>query len=205
MIDLQIALLESLEEQQAFCPASAVLFGKIKDNAKLPVTMAELTGCRNAKLIDSVKKNDLTYYFLSKKGIKFLDDSRPNPTAKCTEEPQCPASVGGNIDPDTDDSMFNDEAASVLPEYEQENDSKQHTDAFINAMNEARKPIETVEFIVIDQHGDIVHDSFETISDAINKAHELAASCAGEYHVYSITTQRIGSAKPITTTQWVAA
>jgi hypothetical protein len=205
MIDLQIALLESLEEQQAFCPANAVLFGKIKDNAKLPVTMAELTGCRNAKLIDYVKKNNLTYYFLSKKGIEFLDDSRPNPTAKCTEEPQCPASVGGNIDPDTDDSILNDEAASVLPEYEQANDSKQHTDAFINAMNEDIKPIEIVEFIVVDKHGDIAHDSFETISDAIHKAHDLAASTASEYHVERMSTQRMGSVKLITATQWVAA
>jgi hypothetical protein len=205
MIDLQIALLELLEEQQAFSPANAVLFGQIKDKAKLPVTMAELTGCRNAKLIDYVKKNDLTYYFLSKKGIEFLDDSRPNPTAKCTEEPQCPASVGSNIDPDMDDSMLNDVALPEAPEYDPAVVANQHTDAFINAMNEDRKPIETIEIVIIDQRGYTVHGSFETLSDAKNKAHDLAAETDGEYHVYSITTQRIGSAKPITTTQWVEA
>jgi hypothetical protein len=100
--------------------------------------------------------------------------------------------------------MFNDEAASVLPEYEQANDSKQHTDAFINAMNEARKPIEIIEFIVIDENEHVVTTGFETISDAIHKAHELAA-VGGEFHVERIATRRMGSAKPITTTQWVAA
>jgi hypothetical protein len=101
--------------------------------------------------------------------------------------------------------MLNDETASVLPEYEQANDSKQHTDVFINAMNEGRKPVETIEFIVIDQHGDIAHDSFETISDAIHKAHDLAANTGSEYHVERMSTQRMGSVKLITATQWVAA
>ena len=72
MIDLQIALLESLEKQQAFSPENAVLFGKIKDHASLPVTMAELTACRNYKTINFTKKGDLTYYFLSNKGIKLI-------------------------------------------------------------------------------------------------------------------------------------
>jgi hypothetical protein len=204
MIDLQIALLESLEEQKAFCPANAVLFGKIKDNAKLPITAAELTWCRNTKLIEYKKNGDLTYYFLSKKGINFLADSAQNPTAKCTEEPQCPASVGGNIDPDTDDSMLNDVALPEAPEYDPAVVANQHTDAFINATNESKKPIEVIEFIVLDENEHVVQDGFETITDAIHKAHELAA-VGGEYHVERIATRRMGSAKPITTTQWVAA
>jgi hypothetical protein len=200
----QIALLKSLEEQQAFSPANAVLFVKIKDNAKLPVSVGELVWARNKCFIESVKKNDLTHYFLSKKGINFLDDSAPNPTAKCTEEPQCPASVGGNIDPDMDDSMLNDEALPEAPEYNPAVVANQHTDAFINAINEDKKQKEIVEFIVIDQHGDIAHDGFKTISDAIHKAHELA-SVGGEFHVERVATRRMGSAKPVTTTQWVAA
>jgi hypothetical protein len=204
MIDLQIALLESLEEQQAFNKESAVLFGMIKDHAKLPITAAELTWCRNTKLIEYKKNGDLTYYFLSKKGINFLGDSAQNQTAKCTEEPQCPASVGGDINPDMDDSMLNDVALPEAPEYDPAVAANQHTDAFINATNESKKPIEVIEFIVIDQHGDIAHDGFETIADAIHKARELAA-VGGEYHVERIATRRMGSAKPITTTQWVAA
>lgn len=87
MNDFQIALLESLEKHQAFSEGSAVLFGAIKDEAKLPVTIAEITGCRNAKLIETVKKGDLKYYHLSKKGIKFLDESRPEPTSLPVAEP----------------------------------------------------------------------------------------------------------------------
>ena len=37
MIDLQIAFMKSLEKQQAFDKSSAILFGKIKDNATQPV------------------------------------------------------------------------------------------------------------------------------------------------------------------------
>jgi hypothetical protein len=204
MFDLQIALLESLEEQKAFCPANAVLFSKIKDKTKLPVSVSELAWSRNKYFVESVKKNELTYYFLSKKGIEFLDDSRLNPTAKCIDEPQCHASVGGDIDPDMDDSILNDMALPEAPEYAPAVVANQHTDAFINATNESKKPIEVIEFIVLDENEHVVQDGFETISDAIHKAHELAA-VGGEYHVERISTRRMGSAKPITTTQWVAA
>jgi hypothetical protein len=175
MIDLQIALLESLEEQQAFNKESAVLFGMIKDNSEDTITVPVLTSCRNCKLINYVKHGDLTYYFLNEKGIKLLADSALNKEEKCTEEPQCPSSAGGDINPDMDDSMLNDEAMKEQPEYEQAIESKQHTDAFINAINEDKNPIEIIEFIVIDENGHVVQDGFETITDAIHKAHELAA------------------------------
>jgi hypothetical protein len=222
MTDSQISLLESLETQQAFNKESAVLFGMIKDHAKLPVTAAELTWCRNTKLIKYKKNGYLTYYFLSDKGFKLLADSATNQTAKCTDESkqnQENKPIENNnvkhvndidviesqlIDLNMDDSMLNDVALPEAPEYDPEVVANQHTDAFINATNESKKPIEIVEFIVIDQHGDMTHDGFETITDTINKAHELAA-VGGEYHVERIAARYMGSVKPAITTKWVAA
>lgn len=98
MNDFQIALLESLEKHQAFSEGSAVLFGAIKDKANLPVTIAEITGCRNAKLIESVKKFDLKYYYLSKKGIKFLDESRPDAQVESSNGQANYASENNEVD-----------------------------------------------------------------------------------------------------------
>lgn len=99
MTDFQIALLESLEKQQAFSEGSAVLFGSIKDEAKLPVSLAELTGCRNAKLIETVTKRDLKHYFLSKKGIKFLNETAQKPAEPDPEEaPVIDQAVTDNVE-----------------------------------------------------------------------------------------------------------
>jgi hypothetical protein len=190
-------ILKTLLENASISESDGLTFKEIQQCLPEPITVKMLQSMRDDGLIKNSMKRNLNTWWLTAKGAEMaLDD---------IEEPQCPASVGGNIDPAADDSMFNDEAASVQPEYEQANDSKQHTDAFINAMNEDIKPIEIVEFIVVDKHGDIAHDSFETISDAIHKAHDLAASTASEYHVERISTQRMGSVKLITATQWVAA
>jgi hypothetical protein len=202
----QIVLLKSLEEQQAFCPANAVLLGKIKDNAKLPVSVIELAWARNKCFIESVKRNELTYYFLSKKGIEFLDNSLPNPTAKCTEEPQCPASVGGNIDPDMDDSMLNDVSITEPPEYDPAVVANQHTDAFINAINEKDYisgivPTNAqVHFEVIDQNSETV-GTFEDPFSAMNEALKFAM-VGGQFVVEKVIVEKIGIAKPVTSSIW---
>lgn len=108
MNDFQIALLESLEKHQAFSEGSAVLFGAIKDKSSLPVTIAEITGCRNAKLIESVKKFDLKYYYLSKKGIKFLDESRPDAQVESSNSQVNSASENNEVD----DATLADEGTS---------------------------------------------------------------------------------------------
>jgi hypothetical protein len=190
-------ILKLLLENKSVNENTGFTLKEIQQYLNKKVTVEVLQTMRDHGLITNSRIGNINVWWLTAKGAEMaLDD---------VEEPKCPSSAGGNIDQDTYDSMFNDEAASVLPEYEQANDSKQHTDAFINAMNEDRKLFETVEFIVVDQHGDIVHDSFETISDAIHKAHDLAASTASEYHVERMSTQRMGSVKLITATQWVAA
>jgi hypothetical protein len=190
-------ILKTLLENASISESDGLTFREIQQCLPEQITVKMLQSIRDDGLIKNSMKRNLNTWWLTAKGAEMaLVD---------IEEPQCPASFGGNIDQDTDDSMFNDEDASVSPEYEQEIDSKQHTDAFINAMNEDIKPIEIVEFIVVDKYGDIVHDSFETISDAIHKAHDLAANTGSEYHVERMSTQRMGSVKPITATQWVAA
>jgi hypothetical protein len=190
-------ILKTLLENASISENDGLTFREIQQCLTETITVKMLQSMRDNGLIKNSMKRNLNTWWLTAKGAEMaLVD---------IEEQQRPASVGGNIDPDTDNSMFDDEAASVLPEYEQANDSKQHTDDFINAMNEDRKPIEIVEFIVVDKHGDIAHDSFETISDAIHKAHDLAANTGSEYHVERMSTQRMGSVKLITATQWVAA
>jgi hypothetical protein len=189
-------ILKTLLENASISESDGLTFKEIQQCLPEPITVKMLQSLRDKGMIKNSMKRNLNTWWLTTKGAETaLVD---------IEEPQYPTGAGGNIDPDTDDSMLNNDA-SVQPEYEQANEYKQNTDAFINAINEDRKPIETIEFIVIDQHGEIVHDSFETISDAIHKAHDLAANTGSEYHVERMSTQRMGSVKLITATQWVAA
>jgi hypothetical protein len=148
-------ILKTLLENASISESDGLTFKEIQQCLPETITVRMLQSLRDDGLIKNSMKRNLNTWWLTAKGaeIALVD----------IEEPQRHASVDGDINPDTDDSMLNDEAASVQPEYEQANDSKQHTDAFINAMNEYRKPIEIIEFIVVDKHGEIVHDSFETI------------------------------------------
>ena len=101
MTDLQIAFMRSLEKQQAFSKSSAVLFGKIKDDSSLSVGQAQLTWARNKGFIDYHDKEGLKYYFLSKEGIKYLNDFvELRSTKECTDEQQCHVSAGGDAEPD---------------------------------------------------------------------------------------------------------
>jgi hypothetical protein len=92
----QIALLKSLEEQQAFCPASATMISDISSHYEPYLKVFEIPLAINKGFVESVKENNITYYFLSKKGIKFLDD--------LAQKAKPPASVAVDTDSNTGQS-----------------------------------------------------------------------------------------------------
>jgi len=67
-----------------------------------------------------------------------------------------------------------------------------------------KKQKDVIEFYVVDSNGDIAADGFECVSDAIYQAHVLAEG-GSEYFVERIARRKMGSAKPVVTTEWIAA
>jgi hypothetical protein len=197
-------ILKTLLDNASLSENDGLTFKDIQQCLTEDFSVKVLQSMRADGLINNAMKKNLNVWWLTAKGADMALVNVETMQTICEPEPQCPASVGGNIDPDMDDSMLNDVALPEAPEHDSAVVANQHTDAFINATNESKKPIEVIEFIVIDENEHVVQDGFETISDAIHKAHELAA-VGGEYHVERISTRRMGSAKPVTTTQWVAA
>jgi hypothetical protein len=197
-------ILKTLFDNESLSENNGLTFKDIQQCLTEIITVKVLQSMRVDGLINNAMKRNLNVWWLTAKGVDMALDDVETMQPIYAPEPQCPASVGGDIEPDMDDSMLNDEALPEAPEYNPAVVANQHTDAFINAINEDKKPIEIIEFIVIDENEHVVQNGFETITDAIHKAHELAA-IGGEYHVERVATRRMGSAKPIKTTQWVAA
>ncbi len=69
----------------------------------------------------------------------------------------------------------------------------------------SKKNKDFIEFYVVDSNDDIAADGFECYSDAIHAAHDLAAAGNDEYFVERIARRKMGSAKPVVTTEWVKA
>jgi hypothetical protein len=197
-------VLKALLDNASLSENDGLTFKEIQQCLTEVITVKVLQSMRVDGLINNAMKKNLNVWWLTAKGADMALVNVETMQSICEQEPQCPSSAGGDINPDMNDSMLNDVALPESPECDTAVVANQHTDAFINATNESKKPIEIIEFIVIDENEHVVQDGFETITDAINKAHELAA-VGGEFHVERISTRRMGSAKPIKTTQWVAA
>ncbi len=179
-------------------------------------TSARLT---DAKYMGRVKNGGIkSVYWLTQKGIDFVNSCNwaDEPTKECTDAPQCPASVGGDIDPDNEtQNVYTEENNSMLdepldipePEYDPAVVAfSQHTDAFINAINEkdyiSGIVVENtqVHFELIDHHGDKVgtfDDPFSAMNDALKHA-----AVGGKFTVEKVIVERIGAAKPVTSSVW---
>jgi hypothetical protein len=218
-------ILKTLLENASISENDGLTFKEIQQCLPEPITVKMLQSLRDDGLIKNSMKRNLNTWWLTAKGAEMVLGAVENDCLAFEQEQPSSASDCVNIDLDTDMASFKttdcktEQLAAALRECNEaitklaaeniklrdklnneEFDSNQHTDAFINAMNESRTPIEFIEFIILDENERVVETGLDTISDAIHKAYDLAAS-GGEYHVDCIARGRIWSAKQITVTQ----
>jgi hypothetical protein len=197
-------VLKALIDNASLSENDGLTFKDIQQCLTEVITVKLLQSMRADGLINNAMKKNLNVWWLTAKGADMALVNVETMQPIYEQESQCPASVGGNIDPDTGESTPNDVA---LPEAPEDDPSvaafSERTDVFIDDANGSKNKIGFVEFIVLDENEHVVATGFETITDAIHKAHELAPF-GGEYHVECIARRRMGSVKQVTTTQWVA-
>lgn len=209
-------ILKTLLDNAALSEKDGLTFKEIQSCTTEAFTVKVLQSMRVDGLINNAMNRSVNVWWLTAKVADMaLVDIETMKTIP-EPEPQCPASVGGDIDPDNEtENVYTEESNTMLdeplditePEYDPAVVAfNQHTDNFINAINEkdyiSGIVVENtqVHFELIDQHGDTVgtfEDPFSAMKDALKHA-----AVGGKFTVEKVIVERIGVAKPVTSSVW---
>jgi len=201
-------ILKTLLDNAALSEKDGLTFKEIQQCLTEDFSVKVLQSMRVDGLINNAMQKNLNVWWLTAKGadMALVDVETMQPISE--PEPQCPASVGGDIDPDMTDSMLEEPVVPPAPDYDPKDVAfNQHTDAFNIAQSNQITigKISSIVYAVADHNNDIIEDGIKNSDDAVQLAHDMAAKEGKPFMVEQKVTYQIGSAIPVSTTQWVAA